>query len=71
MGRVSRVASAPKPAKEDEVEHWKAQVKCQAGCPVATDAGRYVQLIAQGRDEEALRYTKEGERAAAAATQGE
>ena len=36
-----------------DVEHWKAQVKCQAGCPVSTDAGAYVQLIAQGRDEEA------------------
>ena len=33
------------------LDHWKAQVKCQAGCPVATDAGRYVQLIAEGRDE--------------------
>ena len=37
-----------------ELAHWKAQVKCQAGCPVATDAGRYVQLIADGRDEEAF-----------------
>src|SRR4030095_3389688 len=36
-----------------DFDHWKAQVKCQAGCPVATDAGRYVQLIAEGRDEEA------------------
>jgi formate dehydrogenase (NADP+) beta subunit len=27
-----------------QLAHWKAQVKCQAGCPVATDAGRYVQL---------------------------
>jgi formate dehydrogenase (NADP+) beta subunit len=36
-----------------ELEHWKAQVKCQAGCPVRTDAGRYVQLIAEGRNEEA------------------
>jgi NADPH-dependent glutamate synthase beta subunit-like oxidoreductase len=35
------------------VEHWKAQVKCQSGCPVATDAGRYVQLIAEGRNEDA------------------
>ncbi len=33
--------------------HWKAQVKCQMGCPVRTDAGRYVQLIAEHRDEEA------------------
>lgn len=36
-----------------DLAHWKAQVKCQMGCPVATDAGRYVQLIAEGRDEEA------------------
>jgi NADPH-dependent glutamate synthase beta subunit-like oxidoreductase len=36
-----------------DLQDWKAQVKCQAGCPVATDAGRYVQLIADGRDEEA------------------
>ena len=36
-----------------DLEHWKAQVKCQAGCPVATDAGRYVQLIADGHPEEA------------------
>ncbi len=37
-----------------DVEHWKRQVKCQAGCPVATDAGRYVQLIADGRDRDAF-----------------
>jgi NADPH-dependent glutamate synthase beta subunit-like oxidoreductase len=36
-----------------ELEHWKAQVKCQSGCPVKTDAGRYVQLIAEGREEDA------------------
>src|SRR5512134_1677070 len=36
-----------------DIEHWKAQVKCQSGCPVKTDAGRYVQLIAEGRNEEA------------------
>jgi formate dehydrogenase (NADP+) beta subunit len=36
-----------------DLAHWKAQVKCQAGCPVATDAGRHVQLIAAGRDDEA------------------
>ncbi|MBI2220134.1 MAG: FAD-dependent oxidoreductase [Acidobacteria bacterium] len=39
--------------KLPQLEDWKAQVKCQAGCPVATDAGRYVQLIAEGRDEDA------------------
>jgi NADPH-dependent glutamate synthase beta subunit-like oxidoreductase len=36
-----------------DLSHWEAQVKCQAGCPVRTDAGRYVQLIAERRDEEA------------------
>jgi NADPH-dependent glutamate synthase beta subunit-like oxidoreductase len=36
-----------------QLGHWKAQVKCQAGCPVSTDAGRYVQLAADGRLEEA------------------
>ena len=43
----------PVPVRLPELDHWKAQVKCQAGCPVATDAGRYVQLIAEGRDEDA------------------
>lgn len=36
-----------------DLAHWKAQVKCQTGCPVSTDAGRYVQLIAEDRHEEA------------------
>jgi formate dehydrogenase (NADP+) beta subunit len=42
------------PVRLPDLEHWKAQVKCQAGCPVATDAGRYVQLIAAGREEDAF-----------------
>ena len=42
------------PVRLPDLEHWKAQVKCQAGCPVSTDAGRYVQLIAEGRYEEAF-----------------
>ena len=42
------------PARLPDLAHWKAQVACQAGCPVSTDAGRYVQLIAQGRDEDAF-----------------
>ena len=42
------------PARLPDLDDWKAQVKCQTGCPVATDAGRYVQLIAEGRDEEGL-----------------
>ena len=43
----------PLPIRFPDLAHWKAQVKCQMGCPVATDAGRYVQLIAEGRDEDA------------------
>src|SRR5512140_3148897 len=45
---MSRVA-----VRLPDLEDWKGQVKCQAGCPVSTDAGRYVQLIAEDRDEEA------------------
>lgn len=41
------------PAGLPDLTHWKAQVKCQAGCPVLTDAGRYVQLIADNRPEDA------------------
>lgn len=37
-----------------DVEFWKQMVPCQAACPVKTDAGRYVQLIAQGDYEEAF-----------------
>src|SRR5574338_1523601 len=51
-GRILRCVKTP--IVFPDLEHWKAQVKCQAGCPVATDAGRYVQLIAEGRDEEAF-----------------
>jgi NADPH-dependent glutamate synthase beta subunit-like oxidoreductase len=31
-----------------DIEFWKAMVPCQAACPVKTDAGRYVQLVADG-----------------------
>ena len=41
------------PIRLPDLRHWKAQVKCQVACPVSTDAGRYVQLIAEGRDEDA------------------
>ena len=44
----------PVRAQLPRIEHWQGQVKCQVGCPVRTDAGRYVQLIAEGRDEEAF-----------------
>ena len=36
-----------------DVEFWKQMIPCQAACPVKTDAGRYVQLIGQGKYEEA------------------
>ncbi|HLG16236.1 MAG TPA: FAD-dependent oxidoreductase [Blastocatellia bacterium] len=36
-----------------DVEFWKGMIPCQAACPVHTDAGRYVQLIAEGQYEEA------------------
>ena len=42
------------PIQLPDLAHWKAQVKCQTGCPVSTDAGRYVQLIAEGRLEDAF-----------------
>ena len=41
------------PIRLPDLTHWKAQVKCQVACPVSTDAGRYVQLIAEHRDEDA------------------
>jgi formate dehydrogenase (NADP+) beta subunit len=37
-----------------DILHWQKQVKCQAACPIHTDAGRYVQLIAEGKCEEAF-----------------
>ena len=36
-----------------DVDFWKDMVPCQAACPVHTDAGRYVQLIARGDYEQA------------------
>jgi NADPH-dependent glutamate synthase beta subunit-like oxidoreductase len=36
-----------------DIEFWKNLVPCQTGCPIHTDAGRYVQLIAEQRYEEA------------------
>jgi NADPH-dependent glutamate synthase beta subunit-like oxidoreductase len=36
-----------------DVQFWKGMIPCQAACPVQTDAGRYVQLIAEGNYQEA------------------
>ncbi len=41
------------PVRIPGADEWRAQVKCQSGCPVGTNAGLYAQLIAQGRYEEA------------------
>jgi len=35
------------------MEFWKRMIPCQAACPVRTDAGKYVQLIAEGQFEQA------------------
>ncbi|NIR58517.1 MAG: NAD(P)-binding protein, partial [Gammaproteobacteria bacterium] len=34
-----------------DLDYWKAQIKCQAACPVNTDARGYVRAIAEGNDE--------------------
>ena len=36
-----------------DVGYFERQVSCRVGCPVHTDAGGYVQAIAQGRYEDA------------------
>ena len=36
-----------------DIDTWRQNLRCQAACPVHTDSGRYVQLIAEGRYEEA------------------
>ena len=41
------------PIRIPDIEFWKSLVPCQIGCPIHTDAGRYVQLIAEKRFEEA------------------
>lgn len=36
-----------------DIAFWKGLVPCQLGCPIHTDAGRYVQLIAEQKYQEA------------------
>jgi NADPH-dependent glutamate synthase beta subunit-like oxidoreductase/NAD-dependent dihydropyrimidine dehydrogenase PreA subunit len=36
-----------------DMRYWAERVPCQMGCPVLTDGGRYVQLIAEGAFREA------------------
>ncbi|MEW6368558.1 MAG: FAD-dependent oxidoreductase [Acidobacteriota bacterium] len=40
-------------AEIPDCKYWQKRVLCQVGCPVSTDAGRYVQLIAEGRIKDA------------------
>lgn len=41
------------PTVVPDIDLWRQNLRCQAACPVHTDSGRYVQLIAEGRYEEA------------------
>ena len=42
------------PARFNEITWYRTNVPCMEACPVHTDSGRYVQLIAEGRLEEAF-----------------
>jgi NADPH-dependent glutamate synthase beta subunit-like oxidoreductase len=47
------VMSLPKyKALVPDIEFWMGMIPCQAACPVKTDAGKYVQLIAEGQFKE-------------------
>ena len=35
-----------------DIDFWMGMIPCQAACPVKTDAGKYVQLIAEGQFKE-------------------
>jgi NADPH-dependent glutamate synthase beta subunit-like oxidoreductase len=37
-----------------DIEFWMGMIPCQAACPVKTDAGKYVQLIAEGKFKESF-----------------
>lgn len=41
-----------------DAEYWKRLVPCQTACPAHTDAGRYVQLIAEGGYEAAYHVAR-------------
>jgi NADPH-dependent glutamate synthase beta subunit-like oxidoreductase/NAD-dependent dihydropyrimidine dehydrogenase PreA subunit len=36
-----------------DIDFWQQMIPCQAACPIHTDAGKYVQLIAEQKDEQA------------------
>lgn len=37
-----------------DATYWRDRIPCQTACPIQTDAGRYVQLIADGNDLDAF-----------------
>ena len=41
-----------------DAEYWKRLVPCQTACPAHTDAGRYVQLIAENGYEAAYHVAR-------------
>lgn len=41
-----------------DVDYWKRLIPCQTACPAHTDAGRYVQLIAEGEAEAAYHVAR-------------
>ena len=48
-------SSSPRfPARFNELPWYRSNVPCMEACPVHTDSGRYVQLIAEGRFEDAF-----------------
>jgi len=56
-GRADTQTNAPDRGRYQtrlpDIEFWKGMIPCQAACPVHTDAGRYVQLIGEGKFEDA------------------
>src|SRR6266581_570077 len=55
LGRAIQVSSRTKLV---DLEWLESNFPCMQACPVHTQAGRYVTLIAQGRYEEAYRYAR-------------
>src|SRR5215475_5031519 len=53
--RFREAMSHPKySVRVPDIEFWKGMIPCQAACPVRTDAGKYVQLIAEGKYQESF-----------------
>lgn len=41
-----------------DIDYWKRQIRCQAACPLGTDARGYVRAIAAGDDRQAYRLAR-------------